>query len=176
MGLVPAHFNPCRHVERFEENGERRALTDEELKALGEAMSEAEETGSVPAMKDGKKVERNGELVRAGVNPTALLALRLIALTGMRRSELLGHENKARRGDREGLRWGDVDLEAGTLRLRETKTGQQTRVVGEAVVSLLKAAKPDGATDDDPVCPGKDPSQPFIGVDRPRVRLFEAAG
>jgi len=176
MGLVKPHFNPCRHVERFEENGERRALTDEELKALGKAMGEAEETGSVPVIVDGKQLERNGEPVRASVNPTALLALRLIALTGMRRSEVLGHENKARRGDREGLRWGDVDLEAGTVRLRDTKTGQQTRVIGEAVVDLLKAAKPDSASEEDPICPGKDPGQPFIGIDRPRIRLFEAAG
>ena len=154
--LVPAHFNPCRHVEGFEEKGERRALTPDELGALGAAMREAEEAGSI--------------------HPPALLALRLFALTGMRRSELLGHESKKRRGKLEGLRWGDVDLEVGTMRLRQTKTGAQTRVLGRAAVELLERAKPEGAVDEDPVCPGAQPGQPFVGIDRPRIRLFEAAG
>ena len=176
METIPAHSNPCRHVERFEENGERRALTDGELKALGEAMREAEETGSVLVMRKGEPLERDGKPVRAKMNPTALLALRVIALTGMRRSELLGHESRARRGEREGLRWGDVDLEAGTIRLRDTKTGAQTRVLGKAVVDLLKLEKPDHAGEDDPVCPGTRPGQPFVGIDRPRFKLFEAAG
>jgi len=176
MEIVPAHFNPCRHVERFEESGERRALTDEELKALGEAMHEAEVTGSVPVMRKGGPLERDGEPVRAKVNPTALLTVRLSALTGMRRSELLGHESRARRGERKGLRWGDVDLEAGTVRLWDTKTGAQTRVIGKDAVELLRAAMPEGDKGSDPVCPGSRPGQPFVGIDRPRLKLFEAAG
>lgn len=156
MEIVPAHFNPCRHVGRFEENGERRALTDEELAALGQVLSEAEQAGEI--------------------HPSALLAMRLIALTGLRRSEVLGHESLQRRGECEGLRWGDVDLEAGTLRLRDTKTGAQTRVIGKAAVELLRGAKPEGAEDGDPVCPGTRPGQPFVGIDRPRIRVFKAAG
>ena len=35
-GLVPADLNPCSHVERFREDGSRRALTREELERLGE--------------------------------------------------------------------------------------------------------------------------------------------
>lgn len=176
MGISEAQFNPCRHVEKFEENGERRALTDEELKALGRAMLEAEEKGSVPVMKGGKQVKREGKPLRTRIDPTALLAVRLIALTGMRRSELLGHESKARRGEREGLRWDDVDLKAGTIRLRDSKTGAQTRVIGQAVVNLLEANRLEGFTDDDPVCPGKHPGQPLVGIDRPRIKLFDAAG
>ncbi len=153
--LVPAHFNPCRHVESFEEKGERRALTADELEALGTAMKEAEEIGKI--------------------HPSALLALRLFALTGLRRSELLGHESKKRRGKLEGLRWGDVDLEAGTIRLRQTKTGAQTRVLGQAALELLEQAKPEGTADEDPVCPGAQPGQPFVGIDRPREKLFKAA-
>jgi len=154
--LVPAHFNPCRHVESFEEKGERRALTPDELAALGEAMREAEEAGSI--------------------HPSALLALRLFALTGTRRSELLGHESTKRRGKLEGLRWGDVNLEEGTMRLRQTKTGAQTRVLGRAAIDLLEREKPEGASDEDPVCPGTQPGRPFVGIDRPRIRLYEAAG
>ncbi len=156
MELVPALFNPCRHVERFQEKGERRALTMEELAALGEAMREAEEVGSV--------------------HPSALLALRLLALTGFRRSEVLGHTMKDRRSEHEGLRWGDVKFEAGLVRLQDSKTGAQSRVIGEAAIELLKSALPDGAEDDDQVCPGIRPGQPFVGIDKARVRIYQAAG
>jgi integrase len=176
IGLVSAHFNPCRHVTRFEENGERRALTAEELEALGKVMREAEEKGSVPAMEKGRPKMRKDKPVRAKVSPSALLAIRLIALTGMRRSEVLGHESRMRRGGSEGLRWGEVDLEAGTIRLRDSKTGAQTRVIGQAAIDLLRSALPEVVEDDDPICPGAHPGQPFIGVDRPRIRIFEAAG
>ena len=154
--LVPAHFNPCRHVEWFAEKGERRALSLEELQALGRALHEAEEAASA--------------------HPSALLAIRLLALTGFRRAELLGHTMKDRRGDREGLRWGDVDLNAGLVRLRDSKTGAQTRVIGEAALDLLRAARPEGATDGDPVCPGARFGQPFVGIDKARVRLYRPAG
>ena len=154
--LVPAHFNPCRHVERFAEKGERRALSLDELQALGVALHEAEEAGSA--------------------HPSALLAIRLLALTGFRRAELLGHTMKDRRGDREGLRWGDVDLNAGLVRLTDSKTGAQTRVIGQAAIRLLEAARPEAVDDLDPVCPGTRPGQPFIGIDKVRVRIYQAAG
>ena len=51
----------------------RPRKTAEELEALGKAMRKAEKAGKIHA--------------------SALLALRLLALTGMRRSELLGHES-----------------------------------------------------------------------------------
>jgi len=156
LELVPAHFNPCRHVERFQENGERRALTREELAALGAAMREAEQASTI--------------------QPSALLALRLLALTGFRRAEVLGHTMKDRRGGREGLRWGDVNFETGVVRLQESKTGAQSRVIGEAAMRLLRSSLPDGAGDDDLVCPGVRPGQPFIGIDKVRVRIYQAAG
>lgn len=155
-GWRPAGSNPCRTVERFEESGQRRRLTAEELRRLGEAMREAE-------------AERSEQ-------PAALLAMRLFALTGMRRSEVLGHEAKARRVEGGGLRWGDLDLEAGTVRLRQTKTGTQTRQLGRAVVELLRSARPESAAPGDPVCPGEVDGQPFIGIDKVRQRLYEAAG
>ena len=154
--LVPAGFNPTRHVERFAETGERRALSAEELTALGAALHEAEQNGPT--------------------HPSAILAIRLLALTGFRRGEILGHAMKERRGRREGLRWGDVDLDAGLVHLRESKTGRQTRTIGRSAVELLRAAKPKGAAPPDPVCPGTFPGQPFIWIDKARGRLWRAAG
>ncbi len=154
--LTPSGFNPCRHVTRNEEAGERRALTTKQLEKLGEKMGELEEKGDL--------------------KPSALLAIRLLALTGLRRSELLGHSAKNRRGKREGLRWGDVDLKAGVIHLRDTKTGRQTRVIGKAAVKLLKDAKPKSVDESEPVCPGKDPRQPLVGIDKARRTAYEAAG
>ena len=53
---------------------------------------------------------------RGGVSPSAVAALRLLMLTGCRKSEILT------------LRWEHVGLEAGELRLPDAKTG--ARVVG----------------------------------------------
>lgn len=154
--LVPPHFNPCRHVERFQEKGERRALTMEEVAALGAAMRDAEVAG--------------------GIHPSALLALRFLALTGFRRAEILGHTMKDRRGSREGLRWGDVNLETGLVCLEDSKTGAQKRVIGEAAIALLRTAVPEGAEAGDLVCPGNRPGQPFVGIDKVRNKIYEAAG
>ncbi len=140
---VPADFsNPCRHVERYEEKGERRALSVEELGRLGEAMRAAE----------------------ASTHPSALLAIRLLALTGMRRSEVLG------------LRWSSVDLDRGLVRLAATKTGAQTRAIGAAAIEQLRRARPAEAAPGDCVCPGTRSGRAFVGIDKIRKRLWDAAG
>ena len=155
-GWVPAGTNPSRNVTRYEENGERRALTPDELESLGSALAKAEREGSI--------------------NPSAIFALRFIALTGFRRAELLGHMTKDRRGGSEGLRWADIDLEAGTVSLRDSKTGAQKRVIGQAAVELLREAQPADFQPENPVCPGNTAERPFVGIDRPRRKIYEAAG
>jgi integrase len=155
--LVPPGFsNPCRFVAKFRESGIRRALTPGELEALGKALTAAEESGSV--------------------HPSAVLCIRLLCLTGFRRSEIVGHGMVARRGDREGLRWGDIDLTAGRITLRDSKTGPQVRTIGQAAIDLLRAAKPADASPADCVCPGAIPGRPFVGLDKIRGKLFTAAG
>ncbi len=154
--LTPAGFNPCRHVERFAERGRRRAFTGEELAALGVALHDAEENKSI--------------------HPSALLAIGLLALTGFRRAEVLGHTLRERRGKREGLRWGEVDLDRGLITLNDTKTGAQVRAIGQPALSLLTASKPATAAPGDQVCPGTVPGQPFIGIDKARKALWKTAG
>ena len=89
--LLPAGSNPCRAMRRFRTRKRERFLTQEEFRRLGRALRdlEAEERTWTPAV----------------------LAIRLLALTGCRRSEILD------------LRWDDVDRTAGELRLRDTKAG-----------------------------------------------------
>jgi integrase len=61
--------NPCVHIEKNPERKRERYLSDTELQALGEALVEAEDKGSVP--------------------PAALAAIRLLILTGARHNEIL---------------------------------------------------------------------------------------
>ncbi len=58
--------------------------------------------------------------------PLACAALRLIALTGLRREEACS------------LRWAEVDEAGRCLRLESTKTGRSTRPVGRAALDLLR--------------------------------------
>ena len=59
------------------------------------------------------------------VSPSAVAAIRLLMLTGCRRGEIVT------------LRWEDVDLEAGELRLRDAKTGARQVALSPAAVRVL---------------------------------------
>lgn len=65
----PLSTNPCLHIQKNPEEKRERYLSDTELQALGEALVEAEDKGTIPA--------------------AALAAIRLLILTGTRHSEIL---------------------------------------------------------------------------------------
>ena len=106
-GLVPEGFNPCRSVEKYPERSRERFLTDAEFTRLGRALDKAVDSGSAPL--------------------TAVTAIRLLMLTGCRKSEILT------------LRWSDVDLDAGELHLADSKTGPRTVQLPPTAVELLEA-------------------------------------
>ena len=91
--LTPPGSSPCRAVRLYREHSRDRFLTPEEYRRLGLALGEA-------------AAASNGSLW-----PWAVAAIRLLLLTGCRKSEILT------------LRWDDVDLTARELRLRDAKTG-----------------------------------------------------
>ncbi len=88
---IPPGRNPCRSVRRYKTRSRERFLTPEEFRRLGRVLRDVEADGSVW--------------------PPAIAALRLLMLTGCRKSEILT------------LRWDDVDRTAGELRLRDAKAG-----------------------------------------------------
>jgi integrase len=110
-GVLPDGSNPCRHVERFAEEHRERFLSEQELARLGAALKHAERLGR----------ESDGE------SPFAVAAVRLLVLTGCRMSEILT------------LRWQDVDLDAGLLRLPDSKTGKKTVRLNAPARELLAA-------------------------------------
>ena len=96
--------NPCRGVARYQPRTMERFLSPAEQVRLGEALAAAE---------------------AAGVNPTPIAAVRLLALTGLRA------------GEARGLRWSEVDFEHGCLRLADSKTGYKVVRLGAAALELL---------------------------------------
>ncbi len=94
--------NPVHGVETARGEAKDRVLSPDELQALGQALD-----------------------ANAATMPMATAALKLIALTGLRREEACG------------LRWGEIDAAGCCLRLEITKTGRSTRPIGKAARELL---------------------------------------
>jgi integrase len=155
-GLRPRGSNPCEDVTRAKERERRTRLTLAELQCLGAAIRAAETEGTE--------------------NPSTLLALKLLAVVGCRRSEILSHALKGRRPDGGGgLRWRDVDLGERTIYFREAKAGSRLAPLGSAAVALLAAARPEDVVADAPVCPGARPGAALCVVEKTWRRLLKAA-
>ena len=120
-GLAPEGGNPCRFVKPHRVRRRERFLTEDEFTRLVRVLAEAETDG--PAM------------------PSTVAAIRLLMLTGCRRSEILE------------LQWDDVDLERRELRLRQTKTGPRTVPLNLAAVQVLSGLR--RAPDNPWVLPGR---------------------
>ncbi|MEJ2122047.1 MAG: site-specific integrase [Alphaproteobacteria bacterium] len=96
--------NPARGVKRYKQRTLERFLLPDELARLGEALASAE---------------------RAEMNPAATAAVRLLTLTGCRKSEILT------------LKWEHIDFDRGCLRLPESKTGAKVVPLGAPALELL---------------------------------------
>ena len=141
--LVPDGLsNPCRALVKYPERRRERFLTDSEFTRLGEALDEAE--------------------ARGGVSASAVAAIRLLALTGCRRSEVLK------------LRWEHVALDAGELRLPDSKTGARAVPLPPEAVQILSSLP---RIDGNPwVIPGRKPGTPLRNVDEAWRMIRERAG
>jgi integrase len=107
MGYV--EHNPAHGVRKPADKRRSFRLALEEYRALGQAIEAAE---------------------RRGEHWQACMALRLLALTGCRRSEILN------------LKWSEVDFENACLRLGETKTGASMRPLPKPAQAILAHIEP----------------------------------
>ena len=112
-GLRRAGDHPCRAIRKYRERPRERFLSEEEFRRLGRVLDEVEAEA--------------GEGRRGRLGASVAASLRLLMLTGCRRNEILT------------LRWEEVDLEAGELRLRDSKTGPRVVPLPTAAVSVLAA-------------------------------------
>ncbi len=132
--------NPVRGVVRPADGRRERRLSDAEYAALGRGMARA---------------------AAEGVSPTGLAALRLLLLTGWRKSEAAG------------LRWAELDLPRRTARLGDTKSGVSVRPLARAVVELISAQPRTSGTH---VFPARVGGRPFQGLPRVWDRVRSLAG
>jgi integrase len=124
-GLVSGP-NPVRGVDRVRGDTNERVLDHAKLVALGRSLdatqARADETARQQAARRGTPLDAATPLPRNA----AAAAVRLIALTGMRREEACG------------LRWHAVDFDGHCLRLDKTKTGRSKRPIGQPALDLLR--------------------------------------
>jgi len=99
--------NPALGVRKFPERKIERFLSPAELARLGEVLAAAEALG----------VE----------SPFAIAAIRLLALTGCRRNEILS------------LKRAHIDYRNKCLRLPDSKTGAKIVHVGDAAIAVIEA-------------------------------------
>ena len=133
--------NPAHGVKAFPSKRYERFLTSAELARLGDVLSEAE---------------------REGVNSSAVNAIRLLIMTGCRKSEILS------------LRWQDVDFERSCFRLPDSKTGAKTVPVGAPVLKLIEGLPK--AQDNEFVLPGANDGTHLVGLPKVWRQLRERAG
>ncbi len=140
-GYRPRGTNPCQDVEPYKERKRERFLSSDELARLGEALVAAETEGEPPA---------------------AIAAIRLLVLTGCRKSEILT------------LQWRHVDFDLGALRLPDSKTGAKLVPLGAPALELL-ASLP--RIEGNPyVVPGKRAGGHFVGLQKVWERVRTSAG
>ena len=100
MGYRPEGSNPCRGIRRYRRKGRERYLSDAEIGRVAATLSAHE-----------------------GEQPLQVAAVRLLLLTGCRKSEVLT------------LRWSDY--REGRLFLRDGKTGPRTVWLSRAACNVL---------------------------------------
>ncbi|MBS4049490.1 MAG: site-specific integrase [Alphaproteobacteria bacterium] len=138
--------NPADGVRQIASRKLDRRLSREELQQLGKTMWQ---------------VEIEGE------HPTALAAIRLMLLTGFRRTEALG------------LQWNWLWADEHYVHFPDSKTGPQFRVVGKAALALLKAQRKEANPDETRalyVFPADRGDGHFIGIMRVLDRICARAG
>ena len=108
-GLRPDGTNPRKHIRKYPEEKRERFLSAAELRRIGEVLREMEAEGI--------------EL------PSAILAARLLILTGCRLNEIMT------------LKWSYVDLAERVLRLPDSKSGAKVVHLGQPAVDLLRDAQ-----------------------------------
>ncbi len=110
---------------------------------------------------------RLGEVLReveqeGAVHPSAVLAIRLLCLTGMRKSEVLN------------LQWPEIDAERGLARLGDSKTGKKAVPLPAPALELLSRAE--RIMGNPFVCWGARQGGRLVGLQRPWDRIRSRAG
>ncbi|MBC8268057.1 MAG: tyrosine-type recombinase/integrase [Rhodospirillaceae bacterium] len=140
-GMRPDETNPVHGVKRYPDKKEDRFLSLVEFGKLGEAMTSAEDDGE---------------------GLYGLAGIRLLMLTGCRKSEILT------------LKWDHVDFENTCLRLPDSKTGEKVIMVGAPTLGVLSSLP--RIKNNPYVLPGKKVRQHLVGLPKVWGRIKAKAG
>lgn len=134
--------NPCRGLRRFPEKKRSRFYSELELRAIARVLDDA--------------MRESTEL------PGVIAAIRLLALTGCRLSEILG------------LRWECVDIDRSEIFLADAKTGSRAATIGAPARALLTTMP----RESDYVVCGLDSMKPLTvsAMEKAWGRVRDAAG
>ncbi len=128
--------NPVHGVKKSKDKKRSRFLNQVEFKQLGEALVRAE---------------------NENVNPNAIAAIKLLILTGCRKSEILT------------LKWQYVDFDNKVLRLPDSKTNEKTIPVGKPALEILRNL--DRIEGNEYVLPGATDDGPYVGLQKEWERI-----
>lgn len=132
--------NPARGVRRIAGEARDRRLSLAEIRRLGKAI---------------RLAEANGE------HPAGLAVIKLLLMTGFRRTECLA------------LEWAWVELDRCCVRFPDTKSGAQVRVIGSAAAKFIASQPVQGGSHH--VFPADRGDGHFVGVVRVLGRVCAEA-
>lgn len=140
IGVCGEDANPARGITRYREEGRQRYLGEAELGRLGAALARAERDGTE--------------------TPEAVAAIRILLLTGCRKSEILG------------ARWKDIDFERGVLRLVDAKAGSRDVLLTAPALAVLTALP----RRNEWLIAGHVRDARLVNISKPWLRIRAAAG
>ncbi|RAZ91524.1 integrase [Mesorhizobium hawassense] len=138
LGIIEQ--NPVHGVRKPKDQVNARRLSEQEYRTLGDILRKAAEDGQYE---------------------TTAAMIRVIALTGCRRSEVIG------------LRWSEVDIEGSCLRLADSKEGASVRPIGLPALEYLEERRDEEQGAEDYVFPGWEDGMPFGSFPRQWTKLLK---
>jgi integrase len=120
-------INPARGIKRPADQHREIRLSLDQYVQLGQVLKQA---------------------ATRGENSKAIAAIKLLALTGCRRSEV------------ERLRWSEFDLHGHCLRLADSKEGRSIRPLGHAAIEVISSLPKEREF----ILPGNGPDRPYSGL------------
>jgi integrase len=161
QGYLAAVANPASGIDLNREKSREHFLSADEMRAIGEAMHEAETVGLPVNAGDAKHSPRGQRIV---MSPHVTAAIRLLMLTGCRLREILD------------LRWKEVDLNRGVLRLADSKTGKKVVFLPSAAIDILTNLPRIGAFVIAGESAGTKKEKPRADLKRPWQAILKRAG